>query len=173
MAHLSDARNIRLIIAGKVKAGHADYWSGIHRDIALSSVRNRITEKVQFIPDEEVELYFKAADVLILPYTHIFQSGLPFLAYSFGLPVIASDVGALREDIIEGKTGLICAPRDPSDLAAKIEAYFSSDLYSELEARRQEIREFANEQYSWTRVAEITTSVYHSLLAGRSSGESK
>ena len=38
----------------------------------------------------------------MLPYTHIFQSGVLFLGYSFGLPVIASDVGSLREDVIEG-----------------------------------------------------------------------
>ena len=41
-------------------------------------------------PDEETELYFKAADVLILPYTHVFQSGVLFLGYSFGLPAIAA-----------------------------------------------------------------------------------
>jgi D-inositol-3-phosphate glycosyltransferase len=114
-----------------------------------------------------VELYFKAADVLILPYTDIFQSGLPFLAYSFGLPVIASDVGSLREDVLEGRTGFICAPRDPVDLSAKIQTYFSSELYLGLDARRQEIREFANERYSWTKVAETTTAVYRTLLAGR------
>jgi glycosyltransferase involved in cell wall biosynthesis len=164
MAQLKNASDIRLIIAGKVKAGHAEYWSSVQRRIELSALGDRIIQKVQFIPDQDVELYFKAADVLALPYTAIFQSGLPFLAYSFGLPVIATDVGSLREDIIEGRTGFICAARDPGDLAKKIETYFSSSLYSTLETRRQEIRDFANQRYSWTKVAEMTTAVYKSLL---------
>jgi glycosyltransferase involved in cell wall biosynthesis len=167
MTHLNERADIKLIIAGAVQAGCADYWAGIQRDIRVGSFENRIIEKVHYIPDEDVELYFKAADVLALPYTHIFQSGLPFLAYSFGLPVIASDVGSLREDIIEGRTGLICAPRDAVDLANKIKAYFSSDLYLELGERRREICGFANERYSWTKVAETTTAIYQSLLANR------
>jgi D-inositol-3-phosphate glycosyltransferase len=164
MTHLNECPDIKLIIAGGVKAGHAEYWAGIQRDIRLASLGNRIIERVQYIPDEDVELYFKAADVLALPYTNIFQSGLPFLAYSFGLPVIANDVGSLREDVIEGRTGLITEPRNAVDLAKKIKAYFSSDLYLTLAERRREICEFANERYSWTRVAEATVEVYRSLL---------
>src|SRR5207244_6644981 len=100
-----------------------------------AGLQDRIITRIQFIPDNEVELYFKAADVLILPYTDISQSGVPFLAYSFGLPVIATDVGALRDDIIEGKTGLVCAPRNPKVLAHAIRAYFSSELYWQLKTR--------------------------------------
>ena len=62
-----------------------------------------------------------------------FQSGVLFLGYNFGLPVIASDVGSLREDIVEGKTGFVCKPRDPIDLAKEIERYFSSELYRRLD----------------------------------------
>ena len=113
-------------------------------------------ERIEYVPDADTEIYFKAADVLVLPYVHIFQSGVLFLGYNFGLPVIASDVGSLREDIVEGKTGFVCKPRDPVDLAKSIETYFSSELYRHLDARRQEIRDFANERYSWTRVGEIT-----------------
>ena len=49
-------------------------------------------QRIEYIPDEETEVYFKAADVLILPYVHVFQSGVLFLGYSFGLPAIAADV---------------------------------------------------------------------------------
>jgi D-inositol-3-phosphate glycosyltransferase len=90
---------------------------------------------------------------------------VPFLAYSFGLPIVATDVGSLREDVVEGKTGFICKARDPLDLATSIESYFSSELYRLLDARRQEIREIANEKYSWTRVGDITRGVYRTLLA--------
>ena len=61
-----------------------------------------MTLRIESVPDAETELYFKAADVLALPYTHVFQSGVLFLGYNFGLPVIASDVASLREDVVEG-----------------------------------------------------------------------
>jgi D-inositol-3-phosphate glycosyltransferase len=155
----------RLIIAGKVKPGQTEYWNEIRRKIAGSVVHNQIIVRIEHIPDEEVELYFKAADVLIVPYIHIFQSGVPFLAYSFGLPVIATDVGSLREDIVEGRTGFVCQPRDSSDLAGTIDRYFKSELFRDLENRRLEIKEYANERYSWNKVAAITTAVYSNLVA--------
>jgi glycosyltransferase involved in cell wall biosynthesis len=153
----------RLIIAGKPK-GCEDYWRQIQQVMARSDIRDRIIERIEYILDEETELYFKAADVLILPYTHIFQSGVLFLGYSFGLPVIASDVGSLREEIIEGKTGFVFKPRDPSDLVRTIERYFESQLFRELESRRREIKQYANERYSWDKVSAITATVYSNLL---------
>ena len=53
-----------LIIAGKVKKGQTKYWNEIRRKIANGGIQNRITERIEHIPDEEVEVYFKAADVL-------------------------------------------------------------------------------------------------------------
>ena len=126
--------------------------------------RDRVIEKIEYVPDEETELYFKAADVLILPYTHVFQSGVLFLGYSFGLPAIAADVGTLKEEIIEGETGFVFKPQDSSDLARKIDKYFKSELFRNLEARRAEIKAYANERYSWDKVATITTAVYSDLL---------
>ena len=162
-----ESADYRLIIAGKPKLAPRDcesYWNGIMSQITESEVRERILERFEYVPDEQTELYFKAADVLILPYTHIFQSGILFLSYQFGLPVIATDVGSLREDVVEGKTGLVCKPRDSSDLAKNIEKYFSSDLYQDLETRRQEIRAFAMEHHSWTTVGQITRQVYENLV---------
>jgi len=161
--HIREREEFRLIIAGVVKKGHEDYWANIQRIISRWGIKERIIEKIEHIPDAEVELYFKAADVLAMPYTHIFQSGVLFLAYSFGLPVIATDVGSLKEDVIEGKTGLVCRPQDPVALAKCLETYFSSELYQQLAARRQDIQAYANERHSWARSAAITTKVYSEL----------
>ena len=153
----------RLIIAGRPK-GSEDYWAGLLAKINASSVRDKIILKIEYVPDAETEIYFKAADILILPYTHIFQSGVLFLGYNFGLPSIAADVGSLKDEIGEGQTGFIFKPRDAVDLARVIETYFTSDLYLNLKNRRQGIRDFANERYSWGKVARITTEVYARLL---------
>lgn len=150
----------RLIIAGSVKKGHQEYWADIENTVARNNLHDIIIRAIEFIPDENVERYFKAADVAILPYRHIFQSGVLVLAYNFGLPVIAADVGALRESIVEGETGFACQPENPEDLAKTILAYFESDLYKNLKTNRRKIIDYANEQYSWRTVGESTRSVY-------------
>ncbi len=79
--------------------------------------------------------------------------------------MIAADVGSLKEEIVLGKTGFVCRPCNASDLAKTIDEYFASDLFRDLENRRADIREYANERYSWSKLASITTSVYAHLLA--------
>ena len=153
----------RLIIVGDPMKSE-EYWQRIRAAIQTHTSRERIIQRIEYVPDNETELYFKAADVAVLPYTHIFQSGLLALSYSFGLPVIATDVGSLGEDIIEGRTGFICKPRDPVDLARAIETYFQSALYRQLDANRQDIRDYANRRSSWDIAAERTGHVYAELL---------
>jgi glycosyltransferase involved in cell wall biosynthesis len=156
---------VRLIVAGKVKHGHLDYWTSIERAIDEERVGPLVTRRIGFIPDEGVEPYFKAADAVAIPYVDIFQSGVPFLAFSFGVPVIATDVGSLREDVV-AETGILCRPRDAADLADGIRRFFTSDLYSERERRRTQIREYGRRHHSWEVVAAETKRVYGALLAG-------
>jgi len=160
---LTKDRNYRLLVVGKPK-GPESYWNQIRRATESSGIGDRIIAKIEYVPDQETELYFKAADVLILPYAHVFQSGVLFLGYSFGLPAIAADVASLRQEIIEGETGFVFKPRDSSDLARKIHSYFNSELFRNLESRRAEIKAYANERYSWDKVVAVTTSVYSRLL---------
>jgi len=155
----------RLIIAGNPKKGSETLVDEIRLVSDREPAKGKIILKAEFIPDEEMELYLKAADVLVLPYKDIFQSGILFLAYAFGLPVIATDVGSFREVIIEGKTGFICKPGDPVDLARIIEKFFTSDLYKNLNISRYEIKIRANREHSWDAVGESTRYVYSSLLA--------
>lgn len=153
----------RLIIAGRPKNCER-YWTTIREKIAEDVKRGRIQLRAEFIPDEEIEIYFKAADVLILPYTHIYQSGVLFLGYSFGLPALVSDVGSLKEEIDEGKTGFVFKPEDPVDLAKAIEKYFASALYRDLRGHRREIQDYAREGHDWNTVGQVTVRVYDALL---------
>jgi len=160
---LGTDRRYRLLIVGRPKGAMA-YWNEIRQTISRCSIGDRVIEKIEYVPDETTELYFKAADVLILPYAYVFQSGVLFLGYSFGLPAIAADVGPLKEEIIEGQTGFVFKPRDSLDLVRTIGKYFKSELFRNLEVRRAEIKAYANERYSWDKVAAITTAVYSRFL---------
>lgn len=160
----ADDPSYRLVIAGESKKGAEKYFDEIQQVIMRHPHRDQIIQRIQFIPDAETELYFKAADVLVLPYKEIFQSGVLFLGYTFGLPVVAADVGSFREEIVEGRTGFLCRPNDPADLARAIKVYFESDLFRELSRRRQEIKDYAEAHHSWDAVAEQTREVYAALL---------
>jgi glycosyltransferase involved in cell wall biosynthesis len=155
----------RLVIAGEPKKEAARYWGEIQAEIERDASRAQVIQEIRYIQDEETEIYFKAADLLVLPYTNVYQSGVLFLAYSFGLPVIATDVGALRDDIVEGKTGYVCRPCDDFDLARKIQLYFESELFASLEQNRGFIKTFARQRSSWEIVSAATCSVYETLLA--------
>lgn len=155
----------RLVIAGERRKESEKYWDEIQRLIGCVTNQGQVIQRIEYIPDEQTELYFKAADVLALPYTHVFQSGVLFLAHSFGLPVIATDVGSIREDIVEGKTGFLCRPCDSSDLAGTIDRYFESPLLKDLDRQRQEIQKCSNLQHSWDVVSEKTMKVYRELVA--------
>ncbi len=164
---LAGRDDYRLIIAGRLD-NCEKYWPPIREAIREDVQSGRVLLRADFIPDEETEVYFKAADVVALPYRDIYQSGVLFLGHSFGLPVIAADVGSLKDDIVEGKTGFVFKPEDPVDLAKAIERYFASDLYSDLNGRREWIRDYATERHSWDVVSRITMSVYAGLLPMRS-----
>lgn len=153
----------RVIIAGECQKGYETYSRKIELAIRTHRHYDRIIPRIEFVPDSHAELYLKAADVLVLPYKEIFQSGVLFLAYSFGLPVIATDVGSFREEIIEGETGFLCKPCDSDDLARAIQIYFASDLFLQLNRRRTQIQQYAWAQHSWQAVAQLTNQAYVSL----------
>lgn len=158
------SKSYRLIIAGEPKRGTEQYLAEIQEAIARGPGRDRVTQSIKFVPDCETELYFKAADVCVLPYTLVFQSGVLFLSYSFGLPVIATEVGSFKDDIVEGRTGLVCKACDAEHLAKNIEEYFDSDLFKDLDRRREAIRKYANSRHSWNTVGTLTREVYARLL---------
>jgi glycosyltransferase involved in cell wall biosynthesis len=154
----------RLILAGEPKKGSEAYREEIQQALEKDFKPGQIILRIQFIPDNEMELYLKAADVLALPYKEIFQSGVLFLAYSYGLPVVATDVGSFHEDIVEGDTGFLCRPGDAADLAHTLEKYFASDLYRDLRTRRAEIQGYARKVHSWDAVADLTGKAYEESL---------
>lgn len=163
-------KGYRLLIAGRPKDCEK-YWATIQRSIGEDVQMGTVLLRAEYISDDDTEVYFKAADVLVLPYTYIYQSGVLFLGHSFGLPVLAADVGSLKDEIIEEKTGLLFRPADPVDLARAIEKYFASDLFANLSSRREHIRQYATKQHSWEEVGRLTMAVYANLLQLPPAGE--
>jgi D-inositol-3-phosphate glycosyltransferase len=155
--------DVVLMIVGKPKR-QLNYAAKLKLQAAKILPGRNVLFRLQFIPVDEVETYFAAADCLVLPYKRIFQSGVIFLAYRFGLPIIAMDVGSFREDIIEGVTGFICKPDDAEDMAEKLQIFFNSDLFRLHEQTRAHIIELADQKYSWSNIGRQTYEVYERVM---------
>ena len=107
----------------------------------------------RYIPNEEVELYFAACDAVVCPYVSGTQSGVVQVAYSFNKPVISTRVGGLPEAVIDGETGLLAEPNDPSDLAKTIVTFFTS---TDREGMARQVAA-ASESASWDALVEAIT----------------
>jgi glycosyltransferase involved in cell wall biosynthesis len=151
------------VIAGKPKRD-MNYASRLQLQAQRCLPEKNFIFALHHIPVDEVETYFAAADCLVLPYKSIFQSGVIFLAYRFGLPIIATDIGSFREDIIEGSTGFICKPDDAEDMAEKFKLFFQSNLFRQREQTQTVIRELAEQKYSWSDIGRQTVAVYTRVL---------
>jgi len=81
----------------------------------------------RFVPDTQVEYYFRRASVVILPYYDAAQSGVAALALSFGKPVVATRVGDLPDLVYDGTTGLLADPQSVSDIADKVIRLLTDD----------------------------------------------
>jgi glycosyltransferase involved in cell wall biosynthesis len=101
----------------------ADYRRSVLDAIARSPRRDRIRLHEGFAANAEIEIFFKAADVLVLPYRHIYQSGVVFLCWRFGLPIVATDVGSLRETI-EPDAGVIAPAATAEAIAGALQRFF-------------------------------------------------
>jgi beta-1,4-mannosyltransferase len=114
----------------------------------------RITLRPQFVPNEELQIYFKAADVTVLPFTQVLSSGSALLALSFGCPVVAPDVGCMS-DTVTPDVGILYDPAAPDGLYRALEKCQSLDL----PAMRQNAWQRAS-QLTWEAMAQQTLPAY-------------
>jgi len=133
--------DVHLLVAGEFYEPEEEY----RRLVEKMGVADRVTLVNRYIPNEEVSLYFRAADVLALPYRSATQSGVIQVANHFELPVISTAVGGLPEVIKDGETGYLVEPENPARLADAVVKYF---LHGNGEALRQGLRR-TRERYSW------------------------
>ena len=153
--------SVKVVVAGR--GSNKKYLNRLRSLAAERGVARSFVWHPGFVPDREVETYFAAADCVVLPYRRIFQSGVIFLAYRFGMPVIATAVGGLKEDVLEGRTGLLCEPDNPLSLARTIENYFKDVKWAHRERIREAIISYTATAYSWDSIAVQTLAVYRRI----------
>lgn len=147
---------LKLLIAGSTAT--AEIMEGYVEKILSLKHSDQINYKFQFIPINEVPMYFNAADVVLLPYKAIDHSGIVHLAYSFGKPVIVTRVGDFEEVIEHNKSGFILDTNTVDDLAKWIEIAFSD--INKLKKMGNYCLALSKSKYSWRDVVKKTTDIY-------------
>jgi glycosyltransferase involved in cell wall biosynthesis len=135
---------IRLLIAGEFWRDKQTYLDQMTR----LGIEQNVTIVDRYIPNEKVPIYFSAADVAVLPYTDVTQSGVVQLAFGFGLPVITTRVGGLAEVVEDEETGLLVPPGDCAALAEAVRRYFREGR----RARMTEAIKQSRDRFDWKKL---------------------
>jgi glycosyltransferase involved in cell wall biosynthesis len=139
-------QGVRVLVVGDVYGDRQPY-----RDrIAASGAGDIVSLVDGFVPDEEVEAYFVACDLVVLPYVSATQSGIVQIAYNYDRPVVTTDVGGLPEVVRDGSTGFLVPPGDPTALAAVIARFFDEGRAEEFAAAVA----VEKRKYSWDRMVD-------------------
>lgn len=138
---------LKLLIAGDVY-GDKSFWEKMIRD---EGIADSCETQFRYIDESEIASFFQRSHLCVLPYRSATQSGIIATAFAFDLPVIATNVGGLKEYIIEGETGYLVDPDDPKAVATAIIRYFSENKEA---AMRQNIRSF-KDQFSWQKLCQL------------------
>ncbi len=150
---LKGLKDCRLLVVGDF-AGDKEHYLQMIQEL---KIENSIEIHDGYIPDKEVEKFFAAADLVVLPYESATQSGIVQIAYSFEKPVIATRVGGLPEVVTDGKTGYLVKEKDPQALSEAILRFFENKKGVDF---RNEIQKEAY-KYSWERMTEVIGELLH------------
>jgi beta-1,4-mannosyltransferase len=98
-------------------AGHfqSDSYRAAITELVRRHGQNRVRFEPRFLSEEEIPVYLSTVDALVIPYSEILTSGSAMLGLSFGRPVIAPDLGGLR-DMVPAACGVLYAAGAPDGL---------------------------------------------------------
>jgi len=140
-AELGNDLDASLLIVGEFYEDRAPYDALIEE----LGIAGRVRVIGNYVPNEDVEKYFKACDLVVLPYRSATQSGIVQTAFTFDKPVVVTRVGGLPDVVIEGRTGYIVPPDDAPALATAIRRFFDENMGEPMAAG---IREDVD-RFSW------------------------
>ena len=140
--------DVKLIIAGKVWKDNFDDYQKIIKDKNLS---DRVVLDIQFISDQKREVYFKCADLMVLPYKEIYQSGVLLMAMSYGIPTLVSNIAPFKEIISHNENGFIFQSNNIKDLSEKVNSVISDQVKLD-SVSKSSIQSMKN-HYDWKDIA--------------------
>jgi len=148
---LDPEQRYHLIVVGEFYEDPRKYRTRLDR----LRERGQLTLVDRYVPNEEVPLYFSAADLVMVPYLSATQSGVIQIAYAFRKPVVASSVGGIPEVVVDGATGYLVRPGSARAIADAVRRHFAIDE----PGRFEDAIARESEKYSWDRMVETIETV--------------
>ncbi len=140
---------IRIVLAGN--PGDEEIAKQMHQ---LAASEERVVLRLGFIPDDEVQVLFRAADIVTLPQSRYLTSGSLLLAMSFGCPLLLYDHAFARE--VVGDYGAIYLDEDSqSTICEELDKVSAAEL-----ARMGEANLAAIDSFGWDAIGAKTLAVY-------------
>jgi glycosyltransferase involved in cell wall biosynthesis len=150
--------NIRLLLVGQPFTYRRKLFF-----IYITLFYRNITVIPTYIPDNKIQLYFKAADIAVFAFKKMFTSGSIILAESFGLPIIAPNIGCFPDQVPKS-VGFLYKHGDKAHLSKTIMKAINSDL----KRKGRRAREFQCIK-DWKSIGIKTKAFYVSILSNDSS----
>ncbi len=146
-------RNLKLIIAGEFYEDDTPYRNLVKK----KNLESDVIFFDHFIKDNEVPVFFSAADLVVQPYRSATQSGVTQIAFYFEKPMLVTDVGGLREIVADQKCGYVVKPEVDAIANAIVDFFDNNRKEVFTEGVRQE-----KEKFSWDKMTKAIIEVYHS-----------
>ena len=144
-----EQRDVKLIVAGEFYGDSKPYMD----QIARLGIADRTVLCTDFIPDSQVNRYFRACDIVAQPYKSATQSGVTQIAFHFEKPMLVTNVGGLAEIVPDGKIGYVVEP-DAKQIADALVRYYDEQRE---EAFTAAVRE-EKKKYGWDKMVEAIDS---------------
>ena len=145
---------VRLLVAGEFYGDPQPYLNRI-RSLDISDI---VILHNDYIPDNKVNLYFRACDIVAQPYKTATQSGVTQVAFHFERPMLVTNVGGLPEIVPDGKIGYVVNP-DAQDIADALVRYYKENKEEEFTAgvREEKLK------YGWDRMTAAVLNSYSQI----------
>ena len=145
---------VRLLVAGEFYGDPQPYLNRI-RSLDISDI---VILHNDYIPDNKVNLYFRACDIVAQPYKTATQSGVTQVAFHFECPMLVTNVGGLPEIVPDGKIGYVVNP-DAQDIADALVRYYKENKEEEFTVgvREEKLK------YGWDRMTAAVLNSYSQI----------
>jgi D-inositol-3-phosphate glycosyltransferase len=160
LAHMRSKANTRLVLVGGSEGEHSFDW------LRLLSAELSVADRVSWhtaVPQEDLVDFYAAADLTAVPSFHESFGLVALESMASSRPVVASNVGALSTQVLDGQTGRLVTAHDPEDFA-----YAMDDLLGDprVLASLGESAVAHARTFTWARAAEQALEGYRRAAQG-------
>jgi 1,2-diacylglycerol 3-alpha-glucosyltransferase len=161
-----------LVLAGDART--VDPYQQAYKKILLDLVdgcrhKNRIKVILGNFSPARYEEILKAFDAMVMPYTYASQSGNLAHSLSLGVPVVATGMEGLKEEIEKSRAGIAVAPGDDEELIHAVCTLLEDDRMRNRYSNNA--LKYVKDRLAWNRIAQKHLALYENLIARKKAGE--